>query len=310
MAFRTRDDESPLSIFPHRSTGMMSRVAAALLLLAVAACASGQPPVSKPAASQAPTASQVASILAVADATRTEGRFAEAMQIYQEVLVSDPTAVAAQYGVAECLLALGRPGDAGPMFKALAQDPGFHAVAVQGQGLALLVLGQRADGAKLLREAVEADPKLWRSYNGLGLFADLKRQPDEAADDYAKALASTESAAVFNNMGYSRLLAGKPDEAIVSFKKALGLEPNSETILNNLRLAIAAKGNYGEALRTVPREQMAATLNNVGYIAMQRGDLHSAEGYFARSMENSSSFNTVAARNLEQLKSLQSGGEE
>jgi Flp pilus assembly protein TadD len=289
---------------------MISRIAAALLLLAVTACASGQPSISQLESPQTPTASQVTPIVVIADATRAEGRFAEAMQIYQEVLVSDSRSVAAQYGVAECLLALGKAGDARPMFEALAHNPKFHAVGLQGEGLALLVLGQREDGAKFLREAVEADPKLWRAYNGLGLLADLKRQPDEAAEHYAKALAGSESAAVFNNMGYSRLLAGKPDEAIVSFRKALGLEPNSETVLNNLRLAIAAKGNYGEALRTVPREQMAAALNNVGYIAMQRGDFHSAEGYLARSMENSSSFNTIAARNLEHLKSLQSDGDQ
>jgi Flp pilus assembly protein TadD len=263
---------------------MISRIAAALLLLAVTACASGQPSISQLESPQAPTASQVPPIVVIADATRAEGRFAEAMQIYQEVLVSDSRSVAAQYGVAECLLALGKAGDARPMFEALAHNPKFHAVGLQGEGLALLVLGQREDGAKFLREAVEADPKLWRAYNGLGLLADLKRQPDEAAEHYAKALAGSESAAVFNNMGYSRLLAGKPDEAIVSFRKALGLEPNSE--------------------------QMAAALNNVGYIAMQRGDFHSAEGYLARSMENSSSFNTIAARNLEHLKSLQSDGDQ
>jgi Flp pilus assembly protein TadD len=289
---------------------MMSRCAAVSLLLVVTACASGQATLSTSDAPQTPISSQAPSVIAVADATRAEGRFAEAMQIYQEVLVSEPKSAAAQYGVAECLLALGKAADAGSMFKVLAKGDEFHARASQGQGLALLALAQREESAKLLHEAVDADPALWRAYNGLGLIADLKQQPDEAADFYAKALVNSESAAVYNNMGYSRLLAGKPDDAIVQFKKALGLEPNSETVRNNLRLAIAAKGNYGEALRAVPREQMTAALNNVGYIAMRRGDFHSAEGYLARSMESSSSFNTVAARNLEELKSLQATAEQ
>jgi Flp pilus assembly protein TadD len=43
-------------------------------------------------------------------------------------------------------------------------------------------------------------------------------------------------------------------------------------------------------------------LNNVGYIAMQRGDLATAEGYFARAMESSPSYDAVAAQNIEQLK--------
>src|SRR5947209_6744028 len=133
---------------------MISRIATALLLLAVTACASGQPSVPQLDAPRTPTASQATPIVVIADATRAEGRFAEAMQIYQEVLVSDSSSVAAQYGVAECLLALGKAGDARPMFKALAQNPKLHAAGLQGEGLALLVLGQREDGAKFLREAV------------------------------------------------------------------------------------------------------------------------------------------------------------
>ncbi len=98
------------------------------------------------------------------------------------------------------------------------------------------------------------------------------------------------------------MLAGNPDEAIGEFRKALGVDPDSETIQNNYRLALAAKGNYADATRMIPHEKQAAVLNNVGFIAMQRGDLVVAEGYFARAMEQSPSFNTIAAQNIEQLK--------
>jgi len=165
---------------------MVSRVASALLLLTVAACASG--PSNRELAPQPAAKAPVASILAVAEATRAEGRFAEAMQIYQEILVSDAKSVAAQYGVAECLLALGKAVDAQPMFDALTHDAEFHALALQGEGLSLLALNRRAPAAAQLREATDADPKLWRAYNGLGLISDLKRQPEEAGDFYAKAL--------------------------------------------------------------------------------------------------------------------------
>jgi Flp pilus assembly protein TadD len=170
------------------------------------------------------------------------------------------------------------------------------------------VLNRREAAAKQLREATEADPKLWRALNGLGLLGDLKQQPAEAADFYRKALSlNPESAVIFNNLGYSRLLAGKPDEAMGHLKKALGLDPGSETIQNNLRLAMAAKGNYAEATRSVSKEQMATVLNNVGYVAMQKGDIAAAEGYLARAMESSPSFNTVASKNLEQLKAMKAG---
>jgi hypothetical protein len=41
---------------------------------------------------------------------------------------------------------------------------------------------------------------------------------------------------------------------------------------------------------------------------MQRGDLATAEGYFARAMESSPSFATVTSKNIEQLTSLKNEG--
>ena len=289
---------------------MIRKLGALMLLVSVAACA-GMPSASNDngrnggngLVANANGSVKAASILQAAEATRDEGRFAEAMQIYQEVLVADPTSIAAQYGVAECLLGLGKPSEARAMFEALGKHGDYKGVAMQGRGLAFLAANQREPAAKALRAATEIDPKLWRAWNGLGLLADLKRAPHEAEAAYAHALAvNPNSAALYNNLGYSRLLAGKPDDAIAEFRKALALDPQSETVRNNYRLAIAAKGNYNEALRGVPREQLATVLNNVGYVAMRRGDVQVAEGYFARAMETSSSFNAVASKNLEQLK--------
>jgi Flp pilus assembly protein TadD len=100
-----------------------------------------------------------------------------------------------------------------------------------------------------------------------------------------------------------RLLAGKFDEAMKELHKAIALDPDSETVQNNVRLALAAKGNYAEAIRGVTKDRLPVVLNNVGLVAMQRGDLAVAEGYFTRAMESSPSFNTITSQNIEQLKS-------
>jgi Flp pilus assembly protein TadD len=205
-------------------------------------------------------------------------------------------------------LGFGKPADARKMFEALSTNGQYRAVALQGKGLALLALNQREQAAKALREATETDPMLWRAWNALGLLADLKREAHEAEAAYSQALAiNPDSAALHNNLGYSRLMAGRPDEALGSLRKAIALDPSSETVRNNVRLALAAKGNYAEATRGAPPESRAAVFNNVGYVAMQRGDLAAAEGYLARAMESSSSYNTVASRNIEQLNSMKGG---
>jgi Flp pilus assembly protein TadD len=245
-------------------------------------------------------------ILRAADASRDEGRYNEALQIYQELIVNDPSLTAGQLGVAECMLALGKPAEAKSLFDALVPNAEFHAVALQGKGLSMLALGMREPSAKALREATGVDPSLWRSWNALAVIADLKQEPEEAQAFYEKARAlNPDSATIINNIGYSKLINGDPSRAIAEFRKALALDPTSETIQNNMRLALAAKGEYADALRATPKDRLPAVLNNVGYIAMQRGDYAAAEGYLARAIEGSSSFNTIATTNLDQLRAHQ-----
>jgi len=281
---------------------MLKTLGAVMLLLSLAACA-GAP--NRPEIT-ATGGVEPASLAAAADLAREEGRFADAMTLYQRVLVADQKAVASQYGMAECLLALGRAGEARPIFATLVADANFHARALQGGGLALLVLERREQAASLLRDAVASDPKSWRALNGLGMLADLKHQPGEAQAFYEKALAlNPNSAMLINNRGYSRLMEGKPEEAAADFRAALALDPGSETIEGNLRIAIASRGAYAEALRGVPREKLSAAQNNVGFIAMRRGDLAAAENLLNRAMTDSPSYETVAAKNLDQVSAME-----
>lgn len=285
----------------------LHRLGVVLLVAALAGCGtlgSLSEPESKPAA-VAKAKPDTTQLLAAADATRNDGRFSEAIAIYQQVLVADRDSVESQYGIAECLLGTGSSADARPIFQGLVSNERFHALALQGVGIANLALDKREEAAKALQDAIAADPKLWRAYNGLGLIADWSRQPTVALELYHRALTiNPASAVLLNNLGYSRLLAGKPDEAITNFHKALALDPRSETIQNNLRLAVAAKGDYAGATRDVPREKQAVVLNNVGFIAMRRGDLSEAERLLSRAREANPQFDETIAKNLDQLNAL------
>jgi Flp pilus assembly protein TadD len=244
--------------------------------------------------------------LAAADAAREDGHVTDALQIYQGVLVDAPGNPQSEYGVAECLLAVGKFAEAKHLFEGLQRNADLRDVALQGEGLASLGLGHDDAAEKTLLAASQVNPSLWRSWNALGSLADRRHQPDDARAFFAKAAElNPGSAAVKNNLGYSELIKGNPEHAIELFRAALALEPKSETIQNNIRLAIAATGKYDEAIREAPRDQLPVVLNNVGYVAMQRGDRTTAEGYFARAMEVSGSYATVTAKNLDLLKSEQ-----
>jgi Flp pilus assembly protein TadD len=277
-----------------------------LLLLAGCSAAEREPP----ALSQ-PAAPQASALLLAADASRDAGRYGEALQIYRQILLRAPEDLPARYGAAECLLGLGQRAEAKNAFDgiAAAREPRYQALAQQGRGLALLALNQPEEAAMALAAATETDPALWRAWNALGMLADLRRDEEGAAEDYAKALAlKPDSALLHNNLGYSRLLSGNTDAALSELRKAAGLDPASAAIRNNLRLALAAKGNYRAATQGMAKEDQAMVLNNVGFVAMQRGDLASAETYLARAMESSSSFNSVASRNIQALHEMEGAG--
>jgi Flp pilus assembly protein TadD len=277
-------------------------VTAMALLVAVGGCATHP---TAPTASGAKAAPESA-VLMAADTTRDAGRYAEALQIYQRLLLTSPSLSGARYGVAECDLALGQADNAVTVFNGLTADGEFRARALQGKGLAQFALGQRDAAGKTLRDATASDATLWRAWNGLGDLADQERQPKLAAGYYAKALAiHPNSAMIINNIGYSLLGSGNYPEAISEFRKALAIEPDNVTVQTNLRLALAASGDYEAALRSAPSEQMPNLLNDVGYIAMRRGDYAAAERYLANAKDASGSYDAVAARNLDWLKDKQ-----
>jgi Flp pilus assembly protein TadD len=275
--------------------------------LMLAGCASAPPDLQAGAdAVRGVDKADITARLTAADAAREDGHMSDALSIYQQVLVDAPGNPQSEYGVAECLLAMGKFAEARQLFQGLQRNADFRAVALQGEGLAWLGLGRDDSAEKTLLAASQVDPALWRSWNALGSIADRRHDSQNAATYFAKAAElNPGSAAVKNNLGYSELIKGNPDHAIELFRAALALEPKSETIQNNLRLAIAATGNYDEAVRATAHDQLPVVLNNVGYVAMQRGDREAAEGYFAKAMEVSGSYATVTAKNLDLLKSEQ-----
>ena len=100
-----------------------------LLLTTVAACAESP----KPDAPIAVGKSDTATYLVAAEATRNDGRFSEAMEIYRKILLVDRNSIPAQYGMAECLLGLGRAPDAKPIFDTLQNNAHFHSLVRPNQ---------------------------------------------------------------------------------------------------------------------------------------------------------------------------------
>jgi Flp pilus assembly protein TadD len=269
---------------------------------AAVGCASvGGPPPETSGAMAAPGA------LEVAQNALAEERYRHARSWYQKVLQAEPHNERAKLGLAETWLGDGQRQNAMTLFEELVPSPAVGAEALQGKGIALLADGEGEAAGVALRAAVARDARLWRAWNALGLLFDGKQDWAAAADAYAKAAAAAPGSAVpHNNWGVSLMTQKRYAEAAEQFARAIALAPDSEATKTNLRLALAFQGRYAEAMAGVQQEDVPTLLNNIGYVAMLRGEKDRAKAYFLRSMELSPNYNQRAARNLQTLEGVES----
>ena len=139
----------------------------------------------------------------------------------------------------------------------------------------------------------------------MGAYHDAREEWAEAGESYRKAIAVVpDNSVVRNNLGFSLFMQGRLDEAISELIKAVRMDPEFALARTNLRLAYARKGRYLQALAGLTEDDLGEALNDVGYIALMRGDYENAEAYLLRAMEADPAFNERAWRNLNYLRSL------
>lgn len=278
-------------------------VLAALLTL-VAACQT-MPKEVTPPARPAVSAEEISAALAQAQATLSARRYKLAQRQFLRILAEDPQNLEAKMGLAEVFLAIGEPSKAAGMFRDLGGVDALRAEALQGEGIALLAGGHRIEARERLEEAAAAGPDLWRAWNALGRVYDYDQRWEDSRQCYDKALElKPDSAILHNNKGVSLLLQGKYEEASRQLMKALELGPHLATARANLRLALAWQGRYVEATGGLERGETPRVLNNIGYVALLRGDYERAEALLTRAMEASPSYFDLAARNLDTVKAM------
>lgn len=243
--------------------------------------------------------------MAAAESDIAARRFPLAFQRLTRLDSATAETARARYAMAEVLLGMDRPHEALARFEAVQSDPAYQTSALQGMGLARLAMGDAGQATTQLDRAVAADPGLWRAWAGLGRAHDQAKRWGDAAAAYEKGLtANPDSPVILNNLGMSLLLQHRYAEAAGAFERAMAKDPTLETARANLRIALAWQGRYDESLAGLQSSERADALNNIGYVAMLRGDRQEAQRYFAQAMEVSPTYHHGAAANLETLKLL------
>jgi len=194
--------------------------------------------------------------------------------------------------------------------KAIDLDP-TRAEAHEGAALDLLARGRSAEAREHLTAATRLEPRRWRSHNGLGVLADQAGDHAGAITHYQTALdLKPESPMLLNNIGYSRFLANDLDQAARDFYAATELDPNYKPAWSNLGMVYARRGWYADALAILAKvTDEAKAHNDVGAIALARGDLAEAEGLLSEAVRLSPTYYATANRNLQLVRSrLQADG--
>lgn len=280
-------------------------LACAGTLLAACETTSEEPPLSLQESLPTPPPPSPETI-GYAKAALEEARYDDAQKLAERILYADAKNTSARLVLAEVHLAKGRTTEAAQHFSGLIDSPDVGARALQGRGIALMLQGKADDGATNLSAAVDQDETLWRAWNALGAYYDSIQQWDLSIASYDRAVKlRPSSAVVLNNLGYSLFMRGEVEKSIEVLTNAVRKDPQFEVAKNNLRLAYARKGQYVHALTGTTNADKSQVLNNIGYIALLRGDYDNAESYLLRAMEADAGFNEKAWKNLNFLKDVQ-----
>lgn len=304
----SRPDRQSL-LTPDRRRPGGAAVVVLCALLALGGCASVDGAEDARRAAQAQPAEPSPEVLALAQKALDEDRLKDAELLSDRLLLTHPRSLEVRLLRGELFLAKAKPDQAMAVFSGLTEMPEVSARAQQGLGISMLLTGAQNQAAGHLKAAVEENPKLWRAWNALGSYYDTQEDWTAAVEAYELALAERPNdPMILNNRGFSRFMQGDLDEAIADLERALRLDPDLRPAQYNLRLAHAWNGNYVRALAGVSDEEMPRVLNNIGYVAMMRGDLKNAEAYLMRAMEVDPTFNETAWENLARLRHMRELG--
>ena len=185
-----------------------------------------------------------------------QGQFAEALQVYENLLARFPEHADALHLTGEALYRQGRPRLAlNYVNRAIARSP--HHFYFNTRATIFMHMGLLAEAQQDLRRAIQALPNYPEAYVNLSaVYRQQKkfRQAREAAADATRL--APQAPAAWNNAGAIDMEQDRFDEAVVQFQQALKLDPNYTTAHKNIGKIRAHQKDWAGALASL---EQAAT---------------------------------------------------
>jgi Flp pilus assembly protein TadD len=144
----------------------------------------------------------------------------------------------------------------------------------------------RWDDVRTLSQSFPDGLQTPRRYLIDAMVADQDKDWPTADAAYARAeKLSTRPAAILNNWGVSQMSRGDLTGATATFKRAVSFDSRLFGAKNNLAIVRGLQGEFSLPLVPLTDEERAILLNNLGIIAMRKGDEQVARGLFAAAIE-------------------------
>jgi protein O-GlcNAc transferase len=231
-----------------------------------------------------------AQIFQQANALHDHGRFQDAEQLYQLVLMGDNRHFGALGRLGLMRLQQRRFEEAERLFRRAVKVDKRSADAHQFLGFALTGLERYDDAVRSYEKALALRPAFAEAHNNLGYALQLLGRLDEAMAQYQKAIAiRPDYHEAHNNLGNALHLLDRSEEAIPRYEKALEIKPNYAEAYFNLGTAFRALGQLEDAIlryekAVAIRTNYPEAYNSLGNTLVNLGRLDEAVAQYEKAV--------------------------
>lgn len=219
------------------------------------------------------------------------GQPRQAVELIERAIARNPSAAVFHGNLAEAYRACGEIQRAAACFQVALQLQPSAANVAANYGLLLMQLNRPAQAAALFRQALEHRPDFALAHNGLANAC-------RAQGDVAQALTHFRRAVELNpqlpyaqtNLGQLLLDLGQTQEALPHCREAVRLQPDSAPMHNNLGNALRKLGHITEAKGCYTEAlrlapNLAMIHNNLGHVMQEEGKLDESARWFEQATQ-------------------------
>ncbi|MEM1299843.1 MAG: tetratricopeptide repeat protein [Pseudomonadota bacterium] len=279
-------------------TPLAGRFLAAGLILALAACEGAVADKKDPLGSSVIDAAQINDLLLAA------GDPNESIAYFEQALAQEPNRADFRRGLAQSMARAKRYPEAGRLYEemiALKQDEPADKLDFAMVSAHL----QKWDEVERQLTTIPPGLNTPRRHMVEALLEDHRQNWAAADAAYARAESlTTNPASVLNNWGVSQMSRGDLPRAQTTFERALTYNSRLFSAKNNLAISRGLQGNFQLPVVPMSEKEKAIIMNNLGLIALRKGEKNIAKGLFAAAVETHPQHYAAAADRLAALEAV------